>query len=148
MTPHMWDGNSWIYKNVRLYYTEHFPPWWLGKPNGTFINAMHTILTFRHLPFIKSILSYKHTYTFKLHLIHTHPLARIVSTSKRPAPIGKCPLTKLNLPPPPSPASQFLSPSFPCRAAGVTGWQEYLGWLITRQPGSLDPRDSTCTNHN
>ena len=40
------------------------------------------------------------------------------------------------------------SPSFPHRAAGVTGWQGYLGWLITCQPGSQDPRDSTCTNHN
>ena len=90
-------------------------------------------------------ISYTHTHTHT----HTHTLARGTATSKRPAHTGKHPLP--NSTPLPLPLHHLhlsSSPSFPCRAAGVTGWQGYLGWLITCQPGSQDPRDSTCTNHN
>lgn len=75
-------------------------------------------------------LSYKYTNTFKLHFIHTQkefwPEGSVPQSAQF---TGNHPITKLNLPPTPSPASQLPSLSSPYRAAGVTGWQECLGWL-------------------
>lgn len=119
------------------------------QANGTFINIMHAILTFRHLTFTKSLLLYKYTHNFKLYFIHTQQLwqeKQVPESTQHTKASGPSPdSTSLPLP---SPASH-LSPSSACRAAGVCHWlARIFGLVITCQPGSLDPRDSTCTNQN
>lgn len=101
---------------------------------------MHAILTFRHLTFIKSTFMLAYALTSLNCISYTHTLlARGTVTSKRSAHRGKHPLTKLNPSLPLHHLHLSSSPSFPHRLQLSFGWQGYLGWLITCQPGSQDP---------
>lgn len=101
------------------------------------------------LTFIKSLLSCKYTDIFKLYFIHlkTKNKSCRKSRSKHPTHIGNCYLTKLNLP--------FTTTCISVPLSRVSLQSHRWHWLarifglvITYQPGSLDPRGNTCTNHN
>lgn len=102
-------------------------------------------LTFRHLTFIKSTTSCKHTDIFKLHFIHTHSWQeeqwpQALSSQRQASPYQTQPPLPL---PPPSPASPAPPPLFSPQSCSCH-WLARIPGLVNHLPARVVKTQETA----